>query len=90
MAHVESKCTRCGETFLPNGPDPEDMVHTESFETGEDCGGLGVVQGVWRLTTEEGVDVDFNHLLELEKHAVKMPNCTDPDCEFHHPEVRES
>jgi len=25
----------------------------------------------------------------LEQHEVEMPNCQDPDCEFHHPEVRE-
>lgn len=23
----------------------------------------------------------------LETHEAEMPNCSDPDCEFHHPEV---
>jgi hypothetical protein len=25
----------------------------------------------------------------LESHEAEMPDCNDPDCEFHHPEVRE-
>jgi hypothetical protein len=25
----------------------------------------------------------------LESHEKEMPNCSDPDCEFHHPEVLE-
>lgn len=25
----------------------------------------------------------------LESHEAEMPNCQDPDCEFHHPEVLE-
>lgn len=26
----------------------------------------------------------------LESHEAEMPDCSDPDREFHHPEVRES
>lgn len=26
----------------------------------------------------------------LQSHEAEMPNCTDPDCEFHHPEIREN
>ena len=43
-------------------------------------------------------DPDWNELVEeqqlnrrhtLESHEKEHPNCSDPDCEFHHPEVRE-
>jgi len=71
----EAQCQMCGETFIPHSEDPEDLIHGQR-EDGTECGGQGVIQGQWVLHT-------------LESHEREMPNCDDPDCEFHHPEVRE-
>jgi hypothetical protein len=79
---IEAKCTRCQETFIPHSTKSEDLVHGET-EMGRPCGGLGIILG---HTPEVTLVED---LTLFEKHAQKMPNCDDPDCEFHHPEVRE-
>jgi hypothetical protein len=41
----EATCTKCGETFNPI--DETDLEHIESFETGQECGGVGVMVGSW-------------------------------------------
>ena len=43
---LEAECPRCGETFVPHSEDPEDLIHGET-ETGQECGGRGIVQGEW-------------------------------------------
>jgi hypothetical protein len=42
---VEAVCNRCGQTFLPSGPD--DLIHLAN-ETGEECGGTGEIVGSWK------------------------------------------
>ena len=87
MSMLEAKCTRCEEIFVPHGVEPEDLVHVETY-AGEDCGGLGIIQGEW-IRPGDMSSHDYIHLQLLEAHAMEMPFCDDPDCEFHHPEVRE-
>ena len=41
---LEAECARCGETFIPDGPD--DLEHIER-EDGARCGGQGVLRGEW-------------------------------------------
>lgn len=94
MSMIEALCTRCNEIFVPHGIDDEDLIHGETY-MGVSCGGIGVIQGEWvasdndarRMTEEFG---ELKNLLPIEKHGLEMPHCDDPDCEFHHPEVRES
>lgn len=47
---LEAECTRCGETFVPHGEEPEDLIHGERNDSdGEHCGGVGVITGEWVL-----------------------------------------
>ncbi len=78
---LEAECTRCKETFNPEGTDPGDLIHA-------DCGGIGVIQGQWnlpgRVPTEE-----FNQpLTTQEQHGIERPNCSDSICQYHHPEPK--
>jgi len=85
---LEAICTRCSGVFVPHSTEPEDLVHLVRKD-GTDCGGLGIIQGQWTIDGETRL-VDYRDLQKLEEHARAMPFCEDPDCEFHHPEVRES
>lgn len=88
---IEAKCTRCNETFIPHSTKDEDQVHGQR-EDESPCGGLGVIMGEWVGPNERPRmpgDRFWDSLTLLEKHALEMSNCEDPDCEFHHPEVRE-
>lgn len=88
---IEAKCTRCQATFLLLGTDPEDLIHCYNEETDSECGGIGVIQGVWGLQgSKEIVDMKFTAVVQMERHGMDHPQCEDPDCEFHHPEVREN
>lgn len=87
---LEAKCTRCEEIFVPHGTDPEDLIHCYTVDEVE-CGGIGVIQGVWGLQgAKDVIDLKFESVVAMERHGMDNPNCSDPDCEFHHPEVRES
>lgn len=44
----EAECSRCGETFVPDGPD--DLVHIVRAD-GVECGGQGVMRGAWGTGT---------------------------------------
>lgn len=84
---LESQCTRCHETFVPHSLAPEEQVHGET-EAGTPCGGLGVIMRIYMELSEQYPDI--HHLQKLEHHGRDYPDCSDPDCEFHHPEVRET
>lgn len=84
---IEAECTRCKETFVPVSLDPEDLIHYGRDDGVTDCGGLGLVRGFHLYPGE--MMPDFGPLRLLEAHALDMPNCSDPDCEFHHPDVIE-
>lgn len=86
-AQLEAKCTRCWETFVPHSTAAEDQVHGVT-EDGVECGGLGVITRVF--LPGNTAYPKLGHLKKLEDHAQQMPNCSDPDCEFHHPEVKET
>lgn len=45
---LEARCTRCGETFIPDSPD--DLEHIQR-EDEQPCGGVGTITGQW--TTQE-------------------------------------
>lgn len=51
MTHTmtEAFCTKCRETFVPDGPD--DLEHGVR-EDGEPCGGMGQITGDWVYTPE--------------------------------------
>lgn len=85
---IEAECTRCGETFVPHGVTAEDLIHGFREGTDQECGGIGIIQGEWTLGGEEE-QWQFDALTKFEEHGKEMPDCSDPDCEFHHPEVRE-
>ena len=87
MMHMESKCTRCGEIFIPHSTKLEDLIHGET-EMGKPCGGIGVIMGLW-LTPGEERDTYFHSVVVFERHGKDNPHCDDPDCEFHHPELIE-
>lgn len=91
MSMLEADCTRCKELFVPHGVEPGDLIHGET-EAGDDCGGIGVILGEWTPPTGQTLyDFEkFKNLTRQELHGVENPNCSDPDCEFHHPEVVES
>jgi hypothetical protein len=46
---IEAVCRKCGETFIPAGEDPDDLIHGQT-EAEEPCGGVGVVVGEWIRT----------------------------------------
>jgi hypothetical protein len=83
---IDANCTRCGEHFVPHGFSPEELIHGERFLTGKECGGIGIITG-WSALQE--APQDLTSLKKFEEHGRLNPNCSDPDCEFHHPEVRE-
>lgn len=91
---LEADCTRCDETFVPHGVEPDDLIHGDRFD-GQFCGGIGVVQGEWVPPGDTPqyyyptTDGDSMILTPQEAHGLEDPLCSDPDCEFHHPEVRE-
>lgn len=93
MSMLEADCTRCHQIFVPHGIEDEDLIHGETYE-GRECGGIGVIQGEW--VAPDGVAPKLTesfkgmvNLMPREAHGLAMPMCDDPDCEFHHPEVRE-
>lgn len=45
---LEAKCTKCEETFNPD--DVNDVIHLMR-EDGKFCGGLGHIQGEYKLPT---------------------------------------
>lgn len=48
---IEARCTRCGETFIPDSSD--DLEHV-AREDGQPCGGTGEITGSW----QRGVTVE--------------------------------
>lgn len=87
MSMLEAECTRCREVFVPHGIEPEDIIHGET-EAGEECGGIGIIQGEWGIPGET-TWAHHRAITAQEKHGKEYPDCEDPDCEFHHPEVIE-
>lgn len=90
MIFVEYTCRKCGETYLPDTPGEPHGVEV----TGQECGGVGDFAHIrWVSEDADTVDQVFNdHMkfqIKLEEHELEMPDCADPDCEFHHPEMRE-
>lgn len=43
---LEATCGRCGETFVPESDQPDDLIHGVT-ELGDECGGTGTVDGAW-------------------------------------------
>jgi hypothetical protein len=87
---IEYQCRKCGETYLADTPGEPHGVE----ETGQECGGVGDFANIrWLSEDADTVQLIFNDHMKyqtaLENHELEMPNCSDPDCEFHHPEVRE-
>lgn len=80
---LEANCTRCGETFIPHGTDPEDLIHCYRDGTDQECGGIGEITGRY------GVDAPAmdRTLTPQEQHGRDMPDCAERFCEFHHPEL---
>ncbi len=74
MPHVEYVCNQDGEVYLPSEPGD---THGERND-GSECGSEGTWIGTWYAPGEPHT---------LATHELEMPNCADPDCEFHHPEV---
>lgn len=90
MSMLEAECTRCSEIFVPHGVDPEDLIHCYTEETDSECGGIGIIQGQWIFG--DGAPNNWRAiraLTKMEMHGKEYPNCEDPDCEFHHPELIE-
>lgn len=91
MSMLEAECTRCKEVFVPHDVEPEDLIHAERYD-GEDCGGIGIIQGAW-LVPGEGPDnrietISFRlRIAVMEQHALKKPDCDRPTCKHHHPEL---
>lgn len=88
---MEADCTRCKETFVPHGVEPEDLIHCET-EAGEECGGIGIIQGAWLApgeTPETRIYAIATRLkiADQEQHALQFPNCKSPHCRYHHPEL---
>lgn len=50
MGILEAVCGECGETFNP--ADEQDTIHGAK-ESGDECGGQGVIQGEWTFTPPE-------------------------------------
>jgi hypothetical protein len=87
MSMLEAECTRCKEIFVPHGTSPEDLIHCYTEDETE-CGGIGVIQGAWVFSHEPPLDfAPLQLVLAQERHGKEFPNCSDPDCEFHHPEL---
>ena len=86
---IEAICTRCRETFVPHQATPEDIIHGET-EAGKECGGIGVIRGQWVTDARWTLEwKEVRLLVRMEMHGKEYPNCLDPDCEYHHPEVIE-
>jgi hypothetical protein len=60
---IEATCTVCGEVFNP--ADEDDLEHGIT-DMGEECGGLGVIDGEWLLL---GFDPDHGRDYEAESAA---------------------
>lgn len=88
MSMLEAECTRCKEIFVPHGTALEDLIHGET-EAGDECGGIGVIAGQWLRPGSPAEDRLISVLTPQEKHGKENPDCEDPDCEFHHPELIE-
>lgn len=88
MSMLEAECTRCHQIFVPHGVEPEDLIHGET-EEGMECGGIGIIQGEWLGPRDFARMPLKRYITKMEQHGKSMPNCSDPDCEFHHPEVIE-
>lgn len=93
MSMLEAECTRCKETFVPHQVSVEDLIHGETLD-GRDCGGIGVILGEWLVPGEDSTNQLHAQMIRagieaMEQHGWENPMCMDPDCEFHHPEVRE-
>jgi hypothetical protein len=84
---IEAKCTRCGETFIPESTDMEDMIHGQT-EQGNPCGGIGVVQGAWNVPGIVPSEELNQPLTEQEQHGLEEPNCSKPLCIYHYPQVK--
>jgi len=94
MSMLEALCTRCDEIFVPHSTEPDDLIHGErqytEGEIGIPCGGIGIIQGAWLLPGGKPPTKEmYDSLAKMEEHGLAAPHCLDPDCEFHHPEVRE-
>lgn len=87
MSMLEAECTRCKQIFVPHTTEDEDLIHGTRYDDSY-CGGIGVIQGQWIRSIDDTRQLS-DRLLPIEKHGLDMPHCSDPDCEFHHPEVRE-
>jgi hypothetical protein len=88
MSILEAECTRCKETFVPHGTEPDELIHGVK-ENGEDCGGIGIIMGEW-VPRDDTPLYDFGkyrNLTAQELHGLENPGCPDPDCEWHHPEL---
>lgn len=88
---LEAECTRCGETFVPHGVEPEDIIHGETAD-GDPCGGIGIIQGRWISLEQAGKTItekweNFQQLIPFEMHGRDEPSCNDPICKWHHPEL---
>jgi len=46
MGILEAHCLKCGEVFNP--ADEDDTIHI-AREDGTECGGVGVIDGEWRI-----------------------------------------
>lgn len=88
---MEANCTRCHETFIPGGTDPEDLIHGPKNDgAGPNCGGIGIITGEWVIPTHklETYQHTWGRMVNLspqEVHGLEHPDCDDPDCEFHFP-----
>lgn len=86
MSMLEAECTRCGETFVPHGTDPEDLIHT--FKENEDeCGGIGIILGEWVPPEGNYTGLSESPITNQEWHGVQTPNCSGKHCIYHHPEL---
>lgn len=55
------------------------------------CGVCGELGNHGDVPHSVAMDSHYDQKLHtLETHEIERPDCKDPDCEFHHPEVRES
>lgn len=89
MSMLEAKCTRtdCGETFVPHGVDAEDLIHGNR-QDGEACGGIGVIQGEWVPPGDTPQYFHGDEILTVQEiHGIEKPDCAEPQCIHHHPEL---
>jgi hypothetical protein len=82
---LEADCTRCKETFVPLGDDPDDLIHGERLD-GKACGGIGIIQGEWVPPGKPPRILRWGMILtQQEEHGLQEPDCTEPDCPHHFP-----